>query len=70
MAPKIKAETLAKVELIGGWDNVMIANVVDPNDKSAEGARLGTYAKQHNMDAYEMATALLQRNRGNVHRIG
>jgi len=26
-ADKIKQETLAKVELIGGWDNVMIANV-------------------------------------------
>src|SRR5215831_6250071 len=26
-ADRIKRETLAKVELIGGWDNVMIANV-------------------------------------------
>jgi N-acyl-D-amino-acid deacylase len=70
VGPKIKSETLAKVELIGGWDNVMIANVVDPSDKSAEGARLGTYAKQHNTDPYDMAMALLQRNRGSVGMVG
>jgi N-acyl-D-amino-acid deacylase len=69
-ADKIKQETLAKVELIGGWDNVMIANVVDPNDRAAEGARLGTYAKNQNMDPYAMAMALLQRSRGNVGMVG
>jgi len=69
-ADKIKQETLAKIELIGGWDNVMIANVVDPNDRAAEGARLGTYAKNQNMDPYAMAMALLQRSRGNVGMVG
>jgi N-acyl-D-amino-acid deacylase len=69
-AAKIKSETLAKVELIGGWNNVMIANVVDPSDKSAEGARVGDYAKQHAMDPYDMTMALLQRSHGAVGMVG
>ena len=69
-ADKIKQETLAKVELIGGWDNVMIANVADASDRAAEGARLGTYAKSLNMDPYAMAMALLQRSRGSVGMVG
>jgi N-acyl-D-amino-acid deacylase len=69
-ADKIKQETLAKIELIGGWDNVMIANVADANDRAAEGARLGTYAKNQSMDPYAMAMALLQRSRGNVGMVG
>ncbi len=69
-ADKIKQETLAKIELLGGWDNVMIANVADASDRAAEGARLGTYAKSQNMDPYAMAMALLQRSRGNVGMVG
>jgi N-acyl-D-amino-acid deacylase len=69
-ASRIKQEALAKVDLIGGWDNVMIANVVDPSDKSVEGARLGTYAAEKNQQPYDMAVALLQRSRGNVGMVG
>jgi len=69
-ADKIKQETLAKIELLGGWDNVMIANVADASDRPAEGARLGSYAKSQNMDPYAMAMALLQRSRGNVGMVG
>ena len=69
-APRIKQEALAKVELIGGWDNVMIANVVDPADRAAEGARLGAYASSHGVDAYDMAVALLRRSHGNVGMVG
>jgi len=69
-ASRIKQEALAKVDLIGGWDNVMIANVVDPSDKPAEGARLGTYAAEKNVQPYDMAVALLQRSRGNVGMVG
>ena len=67
---RIRAETLAKVDLIGGWDNVMIANVVDPADRAAEGARLGTYAKAQGADPYDLAVALLRRNRANVGMVG
>ena len=69
-ADRIKRETLAKIDLIGGWDNVMIANVVNDADRAAEGARLGTYAGSHNVDPYAMAVELLKRNRANVGMVG
>jgi N-acyl-D-amino-acid deacylase len=69
-APRIKQEALSKVELIGGWDNVMIANVADSTDRPVEGARLGTYASSHSMDPYDMAVALLRRSHGNVGMVG
>ncbi|MDB4877599.1 MAG: D-aminoacylase [Gemmatimonadetes bacterium] len=69
-AARIKQEALGKVDLIGGWDNIMIANVGNAADRPAEGARLGAYAKNHGVDPYDMATALLQRNHGNVGMVG
>ena len=42
---RIKRETLAKVDLIGGWDNVLISGVGRGGDTSAEGKRLGAFAK-------------------------
>ncbi|HVX40823.1 MAG TPA: D-aminoacylase [Gemmatimonadaceae bacterium] len=70
VAPRIRTESLEKVALIGGWDNVMISNVSNPADRAAEGARLGTYAAQHGMDPYDMAVALLKRNHANVGMVG
>jgi N-acyl-D-amino-acid deacylase len=67
---KIKAETLAKVELIGGWDNVMIANVSNADDRPAEGKRLGSYARDKGIDPYDMTVALLQRSHGSVGMVG
>lgn len=69
-ADRIKRETLAKVDLIGGWDNVLIASVNNPADKAAEGARLGQYATSRSTDPYEMAVGLLQRNRASVGMVG
>ena len=57
---RIRQETLAKVELIGGWDNVMITNVSEAADQRAEGKRLGSYAKSLNADPYETAVGLLR----------
>jgi N-acyl-D-amino-acid deacylase len=70
VAPGIKAETLAKVALIGGWDNVMVSGVREAADRSAEGQRLGSYASARNSDPYDMAVALLKRNRGSVGMVG
>ena len=67
---RIRSETLAKVELIGGWDNVMIASVSAAEDKSAEGARVGTYAAARNADPYDFTVGLLRRNRGSVGMVG
>lgn len=69
-AVRIRTETLAKVELIGGWDNVMIAGVRDDADRAAEGKRLGVYAASVGADPYALATALLARSRGSVGMIG
>lgn len=69
-ADRIKQETLAKVDLIGGWNNVMVANVGNPSDRSAEGARLGEYASKLGADPYATAVELLRRNRGSVGMVG
>jgi len=69
-ADRIKRETLAKVELIGGWDNVMIANVSASGDRAAEGARMGKYAGSLSVDPYATAVALLQRSHGSVGMVG
>jgi N-acyl-D-amino-acid deacylase len=69
-APRIRGETLAKIELLGGWDNVMVTSVRDSSDKAAEGKRLGAYSQAVSMDPYELATALLRRSRGSVGMVG
>lgn len=69
-APRIRAEALAKVELIGGWDNVLIANVRAVEDKAAEGKRLGAYARSLGADPYELTVAMLTRNRASVGMVG
>jgi N-acyl-D-amino-acid deacylase len=70
VAPRIMAETLAKVELIGGWDNVQISSVRNATDRDAEGKRLGAYASALGKPPYEVATSLLQRNTGDVGMLG
>src|SRR6185503_10847692 len=70
VSPKIKTETLAKVGLIGGWENVHISSVRAPEDRAAEGKRLGTYAQSINADPYQLAVAMLGRNRGNIGMVG
>jgi N-acyl-D-amino-acid deacylase len=69
-AERIRTETLAKVELIGGWNNVLIANVSNAGDRTAEGMRLDAYAATQHEDSYPAAVALLQRNHGNVGMVG
>jgi len=67
---RIRTETLAKVELIGGWDNVMIAGVRADADRAADGKRLGAYAASLATDPYDLTVAMLTRNRGNVGMVG
>ncbi|NUO62090.1 MAG: D-aminoacylase [Gemmatimonadaceae bacterium] len=65
-APRIRRETLAKVEGLAGWNSVMIAGVADAADKAAEGRKLGDYAATLGADPYDTAVALLRRNRADV----
>ena len=70
VAPRIKQEALAKVELIGGWDNVQISSVRATEDRDAEGKRLGAHARAVGVDPYDDAVALLRRSAGNVGMLG
>lgn len=69
-APRIREETLAKVALIGGWDNVMVTSVGNDDDRPVEGKRLGSFAAAQGSDPYEMTVRLLNRNRGGVGMVG
>lgn len=69
-APRIRAEALGKVELIGGWENVHIASARAPEDRAAEGKRLGSYARSLGVDPYELAVQMLKRNNGSVGMVG
>jgi N-acyl-D-amino-acid deacylase len=69
-APRVRDETLAKVELIGGWNNVQITSVTSEADRGAEGQRLGTWAQAQGADPYEAAIGLLERSGGDVGMVG
>ena len=67
---RIRQETVAKVNLIGGWDNVQISGISNYADAAAEGKRLGALAMQQRFEPYALAVALLQRGKGNVGMVG
>ncbi|MGQ0712772.1 MAG: N-acyl-D-amino-acid deacylase family protein [Gemmatimonadaceae bacterium] len=69
-AGRVRDETLAKVELIGGWNNVQITSVSSDADRSAEGQRHGAWAQSQRVDPYEAALGLLERSRGGVGMVG
>ena len=69
-AARIETETLAKVDLIGGWDNVQITAVSSPADRDVQGKRLGTWARSIGKSPYEATVALLERNRARVDMAG
>ena len=69
-AERIRRETVAKVELIGGWDNVQISGVSNFADAAADGKKLGSFAKTQQLEPYALAVALLQRGKGNVGMVG
>lgn len=69
-AQRIRTAVLAKVGLIGGWDNVMISSVAARADSLAEGARLGAYAAAQRTDPYETAVQLLRDSRADVGMVG
>jgi N-acyl-D-amino-acid deacylase len=69
-AERIRAETLAKVDLIGGWNNAQITSVRAEADRAAEGQRLGAYAKSIGVEPYVTAVGLLRRSEGRVGMVG
>jgi N-acyl-D-amino-acid deacylase len=69
-AARLHAEAQAKVDLLGGWNSVMIVSVRAPEDKAAEGKRLGDYAAALGKDPYSVTVEMLQRNRANISTVG
>lgn len=63
-AARVKAEVLAKVDLIGGWDNVQVTSVREAADRAVEGQRVGTFARSMGQDPYLYTVELLRRNGG------
>jgi N-acyl-D-amino-acid deacylase len=70
VAPRIRDEVLAKVELIGGWNSVQITSVRAAEDRAAEGRRLGDYATHSGEAPYDVAIGLLRRSSGSVGMVG
>ena len=70
VALRIETETRAKVDLIGGWDNVQITSVTSPADRDAEGKRLGAWASSMNKAPYAALVSLIRRNTGSVDMAG
>lgn len=68
-AARVRGEVLAKVEMIGGWDNVQVTSVRDTADRVVEGRRLGQLATARGEDPYRYTVELLRRN-GNVGMAG
>jgi N-acyl-D-amino-acid deacylase len=69
-ADRIRREALAKVELIGGWDNVLISSVGRGGDSTAAGKRLGSFAKSSGVDPYDAAVSLLKASNGSTGMVG
>ncbi|HEX6598518.1 MAG TPA: D-aminoacylase [Gemmatimonadaceae bacterium] len=70
VAPRIREATLAKIELIGGWDNVQLSAIRAVEDRDAEGKRLGASAAAHGADPYDYTVALLERSQGSIGMAG
>ena len=70
LAAQLRAETEAKVSLIGGWDNVLVSSAPSEGDQAAVGMRLGQYARSKNADPYEATVALLQSHKGQTGMVG
>lgn len=69
-APALRRQVLAKVELLGNWDQVQIASVRAAEDRDAEGKRLGAHAASLGQDPYDVTVGLLQRSGGSVGMLG
>ncbi len=68
--PALRRQVLAKVELLGGWDQVQVSSVRAAEDRDAEGKRLGAHAAALGRDPFEVTVGLLQRSGGSVGMLG
>ena len=64
--PRIRAEALGNVELVGGWHNILLTDVEAPADRDAVGKRLDEWAAARGQEPYDAAVTLLRDNGGDV----
>lgn len=69
-ASQLRAYTLDKIQMLGNWDSIMIVSVRAPEDKAAEGKRLGAYAKSLGKDPYDLTVEMLKRNNASISMVG
>jgi N-acyl-D-aspartate/D-glutamate deacylase len=69
-AERVHDAVLAKVELIGGWDNVQVTAVSGVGDRGVEGQRLGSYAASQGADPYQFTVGLFRRNGAGIGMVG
>jgi len=69
-AAKLREAVQAKIDLLGGWENVLISSVADSTQHAAEGQRLDAYASSVGREPYDVAVELLVRNAGDVGMVG
>ncbi len=65
-APRIRRETQADVDMIGGWDAIQVTDVESPDDREAVGLRLDAWARRRQEDPYDAAVGLLVRSGARV----
>ena len=65
-AARVREETLADVEQVGGWDKILLTDVSNDADQAAVGMRLDAWAQSQQLEPYAAAVALLQRNHGDI----
>jgi len=66
----LKEYTINKVEMLGGWNSVMISNVSKPENKEFEGKRALTLANERREEPFEMIRTLLLSDGGGTSMIG
>src|ERR1044071_6342874 len=64
--PRIRTESLANVELVGGWHNILLTDVEALADRDAVGKRLDEWAAARGAEPYDAAVALLKNSGGDV----
>jgi N-acyl-D-amino-acid deacylase len=61
---RVRAEVQAKVELIGGWENVLVTSVRDTADAGVVGKRIGSHAASLGEEPLGYTIELVRRNGG------
>jgi N-acyl-D-amino-acid deacylase len=70
LLPRIKSETLKKVDMIGSWDSVMIASVELEKNRPLQGKTVAEIAKQTRQDPFDFVRSLIIEEKNRVDMSG